>query len=269
MSRIQHDTIPFDENDRIWRLVQKYRLSPILKPPPKPIPGKMSMKAATLWDDEVRETRELPPWAKQEDPDASKLKPWGKFIPYWTDLWVWHDGSAVILNACDRDRMVLHRVVIKWVSTEQKMRKLKAEIDRRGRDGSLTDLAALVEEIVPVDPDKPPRPSKPKSAFKSFKEARKKLEEAGTGIRNEGFDAWVRRYVEPSERPSEWTQATALYENYVKHVRRWGDNQPDKRLSQLEMATETRFGIMLREIGLMKKRRRSGYFYPLRLKTGA
>lgn len=269
MNRIQHDTIPFDENEKIWRLVQRYRLPPILKPPPKPRPGSLSMDEGTPWDDEVRETRELPPWAKQEDPDAPEMKPWGKFIPYWTDLWVWHDGSAVILNTRDRDRMVLHRVVIKWITTEEKMRKLEAEVHRRSRDGSLTDLAALVEEMVPVDHDKPPRPRKPKNAFKSMKEARKEIEEAGTGIRNEGFDAWVRRYVVPAERPSEWTQAAVLYENYLKHARRWGNNRPDKRLSELELATETRFGIMLREIGLMKKRKRGGYFYPLRLKAGA
>ena len=47
------------------------------------------------------------------------------------------------------------------------------------------------------------------------------------------------------------------------------DNRPDKRLSQLAMATETRFGIMLREIGQIKQRKRGGYYYPLRIKDGA
>lgn len=305
MTRIQHDTIPFDESDRIWRLVKKYRLSPdALPPPPKPIPGKLSMDAPTGWEAvgsekpvkrkvEVAKTKAPPgppPWATQPvnlpkpmtvdadlPPEATdtpkKRRPWA-YIPPFEDLWVWHEGNAVVLkfNPYDEER-VLHRVVIKWVPSKQKMNELKAEINRQLEDRSLTDLASLVEEIVPipVDPSLVPqhRAPKPKRNFKSLKEARKKLEEASAGVRNEGFDAWVRRYVAPAERPSEWTRAAVLYENYVKHVRRWGDNRPDKRLSQLEMATETRFGIMLREIGLMKKRRRSGYFYPLRLKNGA
>lgn len=313
MSRIEHDTIPFEEDEKIWRLVKKYRLSPDALPsPPKPRPGSLPMDAPTKWEAvgserpvkrrlEVAKTKAppgLPPWATQPvdgpmpmtvDPDLpplpptpepeqseppKKRRPWGRYIPPFEYLWVWHEGNAVALkfNPYDEEG-VLHRVVIKWVPTKQKMKELRDEINRQLDDGSFTDLASLVEKIVPmpVDPSSMPqrRARRPKSNFKSLKEARKKLEKAGTGIRNEGFDAWFRRYVKSAKRPDEWTQAAVLYENYVKHVRRWGNNRHDKRLSELEMATETRFGIMLRETGVMKKRRRGGYYYPLQIKKGA
>lgn len=270
MTRVEHDTIPLDEGDKIWRLVKAYNLPSLVIPPPKPRPGSLSKDTFTGWETDDEQPKELPPWSQPDDHDAPQQnRQWGKFIPWWTELWVWHEGKAVVLKADYDNGRVLRRVVVKWVATEKKMRALEAEFNRCNRDGSLKDFSSLVEDVIPVDPNNPPRPRKPKNNFKSLKDARKKLEEASAGVRNEGFDAWVRRYVVPAKRPDEWTQATVLYENYVKHVRRWGDNRPDKRLSQLEMATETRFGIMMREIGIMKKRRRSGFFYPLRIKDGA
>jgi len=262
MDRAKHDTIPLDDEAKIRALVEKYHLLPISPQPPKPRPGSLPMNARTEWDEPCAPDEFLISVA----PFATRY--WTRYVPNWDFRWVWYRGSAVTLRADTDYGQQLHRMITRWVPTELKMMELATEFDRRGCT-SLWDIPNLADELCPFDPNKPPRQSKPKDPFSKLKKARKDVEEATTGVRNDGFEAWIRRYVAPAERPSEWTQATILYENYIKHARGWGNNRPDKRLSQLALATETRFGIMLREIGLIKKRKHGGFFYPLRIKAGA
>jgi len=123
------------------------------------------------------------------------------------------------------------------------------------------------------DPDKPerapPKERTPRKNFKKLKEAQKKIEALRVVIRDDAFDEWVRRCLVEAETPKEWTQSTVLYANYLKRAKAYGWNRPDKRLSKRELATETRFGLLMRDVGIPKKRRAKGFFYPVRLKTGA
>ena len=271
MSRIELDSIPFEEGDK---LISKYQLTPLAPPPPKPEPGQLPMNAGTEWDTSIQDPRPRSPWALPADAPQYSF---GMFIPYWTEVWVWHEGNAVILRADAelgaKGSREIQRATIRWVPSEAAMLVLQAEFNRRHRARTFTveTFAQWVDEVLPVDPAAPRRFArrKIKRDFDEVKKARKALEEAGTGIRNEGFDAWIRRYTEPADTPSGWTQSTVLYANYVKHARRWGDNRPDKRITQLMLATETRFGLLMRGIGLIKVRRSRGYFYPIRLKQGA
>ncbi len=55
----------------------------------------------------------------------------------------------------------------------------------------------------------------------------------------------------------------------LKRARAYGSNRWERALWKLELATETRFGLLMRDAGFTKKRRRQGWFYPVRLKKGA
>jgi hypothetical protein len=123
------------------------------------------------------------------------------------------------------------------------------------------------------DPNVPhPQPEKERTLRKNFKKlkaAQKRVEELRAVIRDDAFDEWVRRCLTEAETPKEWTQSTVLYENYLKRAKAYGWNRPDRRLSKRELASETRFGILMRDVGIPKKRRAKGWFYPVRLKKGA
>ncbi len=102
------------------------------------------------------------------------------------------------------------------------------------------------------------------AAFTEYRAARAKLELLAPSVRRAGFDYWLDRYVVTVDDPREWTQAQTLYESYLKHAR----TVCDKEASVHELATVTLWGrMMATQFG--KKRRGSGWHYPLRLKKGA
>lgn len=110
---------------------------------------------------------------------------------------------------------------------------------------------------------------KPDTAnLKKLKAARKKVAEYSAVLRSDAFDDWVRRCTETAAEPREWTRAALLYESYLRHAQKYGANRSDKRLAKEELATETAWGKMMGSL-FGKKRRRSGQYYPLRMKQGA
>lgn len=98
--------------------------------------------------------------------------------------------------------------------------------------------------------------------------ARRAADKLGAVVRDDAFDGWVSRYLLPSTEPAEWTQAKSLYENYLKRARRYGNSNSSRAHATLELATETQWGKMMGAV-FPKKRRSSGWFYPVRLKRGA
>mgnify|MGYP001249729756 CR=1 FL=1 len=111
--------------------------------------------------------------------------------------------------------------------------------------------------------ERPPIPS-----MKKLKDARKKMMKLAEVVRDEAFNYWLDQWVKPAQRPDEWTQASVLYENYLKRAKEYGNNEGDKRLSKAELATETQWGKMMGSL-YQKKRRAGGNYYPVRLKQGA
>jgi len=109
----------------------------------------------------------------------------------------------------------------------------------------------------------------PRQNFKKLKAARRRVEQLRVIIRDDAFDEWVRRCLTEAEAPKEWTQSSVLYQNYLTRAKAYGWNRQDRRLSRHELASETRFGILMRDVGIPKKRRAKGWFYPVRLKKGA
>lgn len=109
-----------------------------------------------------------------------------------------------------------------------------------------------------------PKDLQPVSALQ---QARAKAEELTGAVRSAAFDDWVRRCVVDAQTPSEWTQARTLYESYIAHARRFGDNRAQRSQSVLALATETQWGRMMATL-FVKKRRSAGWYYPLRCKRG-
>jgi hypothetical protein len=99
--------------------------------------------------------------------------------------------------------------------------------------------------------------------------ARKKAWLLGDAVRSEAFDDWISRCVISAQRPTEWTQASVLYESYLRQAGGYGSNRGDRRLAIEELATETRWGKMMGALFPNKRRRRQGWYYPVRLKKGA
>ena len=106
-------------------------------------------------------------------------------------------------------------------------------------------------------------------SIEKLKEARKKVKEFSTDVRDEGFEAWLRRCVVAAPAPSDWTQSADLYAAYLRWIRKFGGNHGDKAISRVEVATHTRFGLLMKSMGLTKKRRPGGHYYPLKLKRKA
>ena len=104
--------------------------------------------------------------------------------------------------------------------------------------------------------------------FSALQKARAKAEELTGAVRDAAFDHWVNRCVFNSETPDEWTQASTLYENYISHARRFGENRAQRSQSVLALATQTQWGRMMATL-YPKTRRSAGWFYPLKLKRGA
>lgn len=117
--------------------------------------------------------------------------------------------------------------------------------------------------VLKVTPTKEPIKSMVK-----LKAARKKLEELAEVVRTEAFSDWISSGVVRAERPDEWTRAAELYEGYVRHAGKYGNNRHDKRLATEELATLTAWGKMMGSL-FPKKRRPGGQYYPLRLKKSA
>lgn len=106
-----------------------------------------------------------------------------------------------------------------------------------------------------------------KETFTALQKARAKAEELAGAVRNAAFDDWIRCCVVAAKRPDEWTQARTLYENYVAYAQRFGRNRSQRALSVQELATITQWGRMMATL-FPKKRRRAGWYYPLRCKRG-
>lgn len=118
------------------------------------------------------------------------------------------------------------------------------------------------------DTEKPEVAASTSKAVSKLAAARRKVEALAGAVRDEAFDDWVRRYVAPAEEPSDWTRARLLYENYLHRARLYGSNRTARAEAKLELATETQWGRMMGSV-FTKKRRPSGWFYPVRLKRGA
>lgn len=119
------------------------------------------------------------------------------------------------------------------------------------------------------EPTEPLKPKKPDTTnLKKLKAARKKVQEYSAVLRTDAFDDWVRRCTQPATQPSEWTQASPLYESYLRHAKGYGANRPDKRLAKESLASVTAWGKMMGSL-FPRGRRAGGNIYPLRLKRGA
>lgn len=101
-----------------------------------------------------------------------------------------------------------------------------------------------------------------------LKAARGRVSKLNAEVRDAAFDEWIRRCVVRADRPDEWTQSAVLYENYLKRAGDYGWNRPDRALINKELATATRWGRMMGS-QFDKKRRSGGWYYPLKLKSGA
>lgn len=102
-----------------------------------------------------------------------------------------------------------------------------------------------------------------------LKAVRKKLLALSDMAREEAFDYWIGQHVAAARQPDEWTRSALLYENYLKHAVEYGRTNADKKLATIERATETRFGKLMSARYPEKRRRRDGWYYPVRLKRGA
>lgn len=135
------------------------------------------------------------------------------------------------------------------------------------------EAIAAAREAVPPWGDEiehiPIEQPKVSTNFKKLKAARTKVLKLGDAVRDEAFDDWVRRCVVMAEQPREWTQASVLYSSYLRQAKDYGFNRGDKRLAKEELATETRWGRMMGSVFPTKRRRRNGFYYPVRLKRGA
>lgn len=125
----------------------------------------------------------------------------------------------------------------------------------------------IPDDELEVVPEPRGRTSRP--ILEKLKAARKKADELREAVRDDAFDEWVRRYLVPAELPSDWTQAATLYANYLERANTYATNRVDRSIVKLELATETRFGLLLRDAGFTKKRRSKGWYYPVKLKQGA
>jgi hypothetical protein len=129
-----------------------------------------------------------------------------------------------------------------------------------------------VPSFIPAEElDEPPTPKgrTPRPILEKLKAARRKADELRLAVRDDAFDEWVRRYLVAAEVPKDWTQAAVLYANYLERASTYGTHRVDRSIVKLELATETRFGILLRDAGFTKNRRSKGWYYPVKLKQGA
>ncbi|WP_145201175.1 hypothetical protein [Sphingobium sp. B2] len=110
-----------------------------------------------------------------------------------------------------------------------------------------------------------------KAAQSKMRAARREMEKLKPLVRDLAFEYWLRRYVVSADNRREWTRSTLLFENYCKHAAECGANRGETDILNEELASETRFGILLREAGFKSERRSrpDGNYYPLRLKQGA
>ncbi|HEX5183540.1 MAG TPA: hypothetical protein VFW19_10360 [Allosphingosinicella sp.] len=106
----------------------------------------------------------------------------------------------------------------------------------------------------------------PKNNLEKLKAGYKRAETLRVAVRVDAFGDWVGRYLMEAERPSDWNQAKLLYENYLKRAKDYGRNRTDRVLSKMELATEARFAILMRDTGFAKKRRSADWFCPVRLR---
>ncbi|MHB1186104.1 hypothetical protein [Thiobacillus sp.] len=105
-------------------------------------------------------------------------------------------------------------------------------------------------------------------AFSALRKVRAEAEKLTGAVRSKAFDDWVRRCVFDARSPDEWTQASTLYENYIAHARRFGDNRAQRAQAVLALATQTQWGRMMATL-FPKTRRSAGWFYPLRCRRVA
>lgn len=105
------------------------------------------------------------------------------------------------------------------------------------------------------------------ATFTKLQRARALAEEAANAVRTAAFEDWIRRSVCEAKTPAEWTQARVLYDNYIAHAQRFGDNREQRVQSVQALATETQWGRMMGTLYANKKRRASGWYYPLRCKS--
>jgi hypothetical protein len=123
--------------------------------------------------------------------------------------------------------------------------------------------------LPPFLSEEPPERGQARSAnLGKLRSARRKAEQLGSVVRDDAFDDWVRRSLFEAESPAAWTQASELYQNYMRHAARYGSSRSDRALSRQLVATETRWGKMMGSL-FVKTRRAKGWYYPVRLKHGA
>lgn len=103
-------------------------------------------------------------------------------------------------------------------------------------------------------------------AMTKLKAARKRVTDLAAVVRDEVFEDWIERCVVVANRPDEWTRSRALYDAYVAQAPEFGVNRTERSLARQEIATETQWGRMMGSLFPNKKRRRDGWYYPVRLK---
>lgn len=177
--------------------------------------------------------------------------------------------------------------------------KLAATVQEQDLSPYIAEVASLALEVSGADDERPPwakelasdaarEPFKPRRPRKrtlreqsqltveeqaahsvrlsKLQVARRKAEQLAAIVRTEAFRYWAFRYVKEAEVPSEWTQSRKLYESYVRSVPAFASTRQTRRTAKLEIDTETQWGRMMGALYPNKRRRGSGWFYPVRLK---
>ena len=144
----------------------------------------------------------------------------------------------------------------------------------------LTAMQRGIQEMMrELDGEAPPAPppfhdqSTPyvepiKTAISALRRAREDAAQQAGWFQDKVFNSWSRVCLLPANDPTEWTQATVLYENYV-HVAGFRDaGKKDAVLAKSVIATQTQWGRMM-ATKFTKNRRTKGFYYPVTLKPGA
>lgn len=102
-------------------------------------------------------------------------------------------------------------------------------------------------------------------AITALKRARAEAATAADWVQDTYFRDWAVRCVVAAKTPAEWTQARVLYEDYLWNARFYGKDRVEKTALTVALATETQWGRMMARLFPTKKRRSTGWFYPLQL----
>lgn len=250
MLPVKHDEILLSDERRIGALVKALGLADLKPKRPKPRPGSVSMKAKPrraadrdpLTPEELARFEAFNEMVRRKEAPTEPPCWLNEPPPYWRGYfyhglvrWARHRRTKALVCLCaDEDTGLLHRWVISGLTSDKEANRMRREFERR--DADTDEIEQLVSEIIASRLTSQRAKGRSRTShFDKLKASRKKYEELREAIRDEGFDAWVRMYLVAATRPSEWTQARELYENYLKRAAKHGRNMGDKVLSKLEL----------------------------------